>query len=876
MLDELKQFLALFEQQCPQKHSGTELIRYVTESFDKYFRWAVNKFPGEKDPDNPFILLAVGGYGRQELCLCSDRDVLLVFENHVPEWAGEFASCLFTPLWDLKQDVAHAVRTADECIELAQNDPETMISQWEMRFLAGSRQFYESFSISVENNVRSSKDKLLGIFKEQFFKAGDPAGLGLLEPDLKNSPGGLRDIHRVFWAARLRDGIDIFEELETAGSLPVSEFADLKVFRDRLIQTRNHLHCLGKRKNDVLYLEMQPDIASCLGYSGSDHQSDVELFLAEFQDCIDGVRAICGSYWRSLQSIRQGHDVPWEVDEGVAEQKGELGFVFPESVVSEPSIVFRLFTQSAQTGLPLSWETRRLLRDLTHSLNKTEQTNMDSCASRHTDSTKNNSAGAMFLEKEMCNNPLLFLDILGLPHAAGALNEMLETRILGALFPDFARVRNLVQYDTYHIHPCGRHLVTTFGYVKQAERTGLPEDLCLGLRSDKCLLLAALFHDIGKPYPDHAARGAAIMSDICSCLGLSEEDTADIVFWVKNHLLLVETAFRRDIEDHKVITDLALKVKTIRRLAGLTILTWADSKATGPRAWSKWHRSVINELFFKVLSVLERGLFARPYAIESLETVKEKLLRTQNDKFDDAELSRLLEAMPPDYLLQFSVKELENHLELVRRLFFPSNADEFAIHFEKDSPSENFHQIIFVGEDSPGLFFRLCGAVSLAGFNILSAQINVWDKGIVVDVLQVSGQVDPLYPDEKRKRIEENIRRIFEDRLDPAKKLSAIQLKTPSTLLPGVHNDSQVCLNQEESEFWTIIETKSYDRIGLLYFLGKCLNDLRLDIGRALIATHSDQIVDVFYVVERGGGKVNGSDREKEIVCALQEVLDYE
>jgi [protein-PII] uridylyltransferase len=424
------------------------------------------------------------------------------------------------------------------------------------------------------------------------------------------------------------------------------------------------------------------------------------------------------------------------------------------------------------------------------------------------------------------------------------------------------------------------HTLHTVRYLKglRDEKDMLLTDLFLELLHPDRLVLAGFFHDIGKIGTDHATHGADITRKIVQRFDMDEEATEDICFLVRNHLLLVETATRRDLNDEKAMVQCARIVGSVERLKMLYLLTWADSRATGPKAWSEWIANLINELFFKVIHILERKELATQDAASRVAQTKSGVRRNIGSIINNDELNHYFEIMPPRYLLNTSAQEIIHHLRLAEQLkkkqkTIGGATEEqhnamFMFESRRDKASDCW-ELTVLTMNRRGLFSNIAGVLTLNNINILSADIYTWRDETAVDVLRVTNPPDDLFLQETWNKIQEDFKAILADSVSLE---SQLREKTTSAIITEQKKPSrppQVIVDNDSSDFFTVIEVFADDHIGLLYRMTHTLFNLGLDIHLARISTKGDQIADIFYVRDIDGQKVEDKNKVKEIKRTL-------
>ena len=452
---------------------------------------------------------------------------------------------------------------------------------------------------------------------------------------------------------------------------------------------------------------------------------------------------------------------------------------------------------------------------------------------------------------------------------------MMDTGYLAGLIPEFGMVQDKVQFDAYHTYPVGHHSIRALEFLCSKPEESSPdvfEELRRELGSDFGLRLAALLHDVGKGREDHAERGAVIATRVMERMRIPEIVADEVVFLVRNHLLLAVTAQSRDIGDEGVVTEVAEIVGSVDRLKKLMLLTWADSRATGPKAWSRWTAALIRELFFKVLRVLTQSPMAGDHIMHQLAVTRDKVRSLGRDLFDSRQLETWLGVMPQRYLLQYDPGEILDHLSVVAgtaELF--GGLEEYGpvLRMVQDE-SAGCWKMALVTRDTPGLFAVITGVLALHNIRVYGADLHVWEDGTVLDLFWVSGPADPLYADESWNRVRTSLlaalngRIAIDHRLDKKRKYAF----SGSAGLPAV--PPRVHLEENGSDFFSVIEVVCDDREGLLYEIARTLQELKLDIVSARIATKRDQVLDVFYVRDRHGEKITDAAQKEEIVKAIK------
>ncbi len=844
------------------KKKSPDFIRKHARILDDYFRESFeNSMVGPKMgmEKNPYAIIALGGYGRSEQHIHSDVDLLFLFEKFIPDEAEDLIREVVYPLWDMGIEVGHATRTLKECVKLAGQDIEVLTSILDARFICGMSLLYSALMEKLRKRItlkRSNKiiKKLVENSRLRHEYFGDSSYL--LEPHLKEGRGGLRDYHTMIWIARLKSNLKQFRDLEYYGFLSHEEFQSLKKALNFISNVRNCLHYLSGRKCDQLYFEYQEKMAASLNFTKKNGQQPVERFLSKLHGQMEFLKQQHLMFLyelgleKNLKYIRKTQKST-RTKELEIKKNGMLNFGSSENILANPDLMIKIFEESAVLNIPLSIEARRLVREFAYLVDETF-----SCSTSNLES---------------------FEKILTAPaSASNVLNEMLNTGFLVRFIPEFKAIVNRIQYDEYHLYPVDRHLLRTvqnikkFGTSEGTSKYRLYSDIYKGLKKRKLLLWAALLHDIGKGKIGgrHSTSGAEIARSILAQKGFKAEDVDTVSFLIQEHLLLIKTATRRDLNDEETAISCARKLKDINLLKMLYLLTVADSMATGPKAWSDWTATLLRDLFFKVLSILEKGELASREAVEAVEKKKAEVLRSAPKINAGDDMETLFNFMSPRYLLYMPSDRIVEHIELYKNI----ETGDFVWNVSR-TPNSNTRTVTICAKDRPGLFSKIAGIFTLNSLDILDAQIFTWRNNIALDIFEVNPPLDQIFEQELWNRAETHLKAALSGDLD----LSAALNQKISAHYPTKNHikrkPHQIVVDNESSSFFTIVEVFTYDFPGLLYSITDALFRCRLDIWVAKIATKVDQVVDVFYVRDFDGQKVDLPDQVATIKTTIEEIL---
>jgi [protein-PII] uridylyltransferase len=855
-----EQLIALFTSGLNRKSFSEENTALV----DQYFQDSLQESSIRRilhQQGISFSFVSIGGYGRRELCLHSDIDILLLFDKKVPEHAKNLMQELFFPLWDLGLELGHGTRTIRDCISIAKKDFEVLTSLLDARFIGGEYQLYLNLIEKLYKKILTKKAHALLLWlAEQDKKRLDTFGDSsyLLEPDLKEGIGALRDYHHMLWLAKASFGVRETHDQVFRARLSYQEYHDLKSHVEFLLNIRNHLHLLSQRRNDRLTFEYQAEIAQRLGLQDKKGSFAVEQFNGLLHATMAALKSLSHSFTAGLSVTKKKEKSVKHIrhiSQGIIVERKELGFDAASNILKNPSLLMTIFEYSARLGHPLSLEARRQIRDFLYLVDDS------------------------FRRSEVVVSSFVTI-ITKSSYTFETLGQMIEVGLLDNFIPEFGRIRNQIEFDAYHVYPVGVHSLYTVKYLRELSRKDetLLYDLYVEISHPDRLLLAGLFHDIGKHKGNHEHAGAVLTNSILKRLGYGKEEINDICFLVRNHLLLAETATRRDLNDEKIIVQCARIVGSVERLKMLYLLTWADSRATGPNAWNDWIASLMRDLLFKIIHVLERGELATRDASRKIEHIKSEIRRHIAQEAQKNDIEASFELMPPRYLLNTTPQQIMHHLGMAnqlktliqtRKIIEKSNGGEVFIFEARRDTTGNFWEITMVAQDRPGLFANIAGVLALNAINILSADIYTWRDGTAVDVLRTTNPLDGIFVQEKWDKIRHDLADVLAGGLSLEAFVGNKKLSLHSARIQKLLRSTRVIVDNELSDFFTIIEVYAYDHEGLLYRITHALFDLGLDIQSARIATKIDQVVDVFYVRDLDGQKIEDDERVIKIRRAL-------
>jgi len=866
-----KHFLLHYRNAIKEMHRagspGDEVVASITMMTDtlisKLFKCIIADLPPVKRRDEQLTLVAIGGYGRAELNPFSDIDIMFLYQGKDPQRIEDIAQKLLYFLWDMKLDVGYSVRTMSDCVEMAASDLTVKTAILDSRYLTGARVLYKEYLKVLHSQiVAKGSDSFIKEKLSEMRKRREKYGSSvyILEPNLKEGEGGLRDLHSAIWVAKIKYKVSSPKELIVKGILSEEELEAYYQALSYLWRIRNELHYLAGRKNDQLTFDAQIKVAEYLGYSDSGRVLAVEEFMRDYY--LHGMRV---EHFSSLMVSKcvikdvgplklLGYFIRRPIGEGFYVLKGEL-VVPDESIISKnPVRMMKLFEYAQKQGVSLSLNVKSLIRSSLDLVNDKFRRNREV-------------------------NTSFFNILRSEKGVAETLQLMHHLQFLNRFIPEFERIYCKVQHDLYHIYTVDIHSLFAVEEIIRLWKGEHGDDLPLltsvarDIDKRELLMLAVLLHDIGKGEGGrHAERGAEMIPTIARRLGLSKEDSERLEFLILHHILFAHISQRRDLNDEKMIVQFARQMGTSENLKMLYLLTYADIKAVGPDVWTEWKARLAQELYEKAFQVLERGDFRLEASSERVRKVKRLVIELLGDDFPHPAVKEELNSMAIRHILSNAPKVLAEHVSILLALE-GRNIVTKVVH-DQDGGFSNFTVCTL---DVPGLFSMITGVMAANGINILGAQIHTSTNGKALDVLQVNSPQGFVITDENRwNKVREDLQQVLEGHINVSKLVEKREKVKPLTERLRPRFPTKVEIDNEVSADYTVIDIYTHDKVGLLYRITSTLTELGLYIGISKISTKVDQVLDVFYLKDIFGQKVVDDRKLVEIRELLLKAIDQE
>lgn len=885
-----KAFLKLEHERLRMVHragaGGREVCRARAALFDVLLRYIIEpvrkSLTEPKDELGPFALVAIGGYGRAELNPFSDIDIMFLHTGDLAGTGkkrgpiGTLTDGLLYTLWDLGLKVGHSVRTIEDCVQIANSDMQSKTSLIEARRVMGDQALFERMQASVlARCVREHADDYIATrLQDQSVRRAKFGNSPLMqEPNIKNGCGGLRDYQNLIWMSFFKYRARSLEELQQRGLIGEAERKQLDTAYDFLLRTRNELHYTAKRAVDVLTKSVQPAVATGLGYVERSPSVRVEHFMRVLYTHLRNIYLITRTLEDRLalepketrfarlrallgRGVRRGAK---QTVDGFVIQDGQISET-TRSFKEQPRRLMRLFLHMQQRGLKLHPDLAQAIR------NELRLADRAFASDPHVHHT--------------------FLEILNQRgNVAPILRAMHEVGLLGKFIPEFGRLTCLVQHEFYHQYTTDEHTLVCLEKLDHLATGGDPSlarytELFHQVERPFVLYLAMLLHDAGKADPrgDHSEAGAKLSLSIAQRWKLDGSTAHSLRLLIEHHLLMAQISQRRDMDDPSVIETFAEQVQSRENLRMLTLHSVADAMGTSDQLWNSFKDSLLWTLYSRTEAFMSGGLDSSEQ--KQVELLRETVRGLLPPTFSPDEIEAHFVHLPPRYFHIHSAKEIASDISLAHRFMHLQLSEEdkalepvITWHNEPDRGYTSVHICTW---DRGGLFAKIAGSLSAAGFNILSAQIFTRTDGVILDTFYITDAKGASLAKKEGKELFEKI--LIDVLVGKTVDLPALirkQSRQAATYLAheGERLPTTIHFDNQASQASTVIEIATEDRVGLLYRISQTMANLGLDIQLAKILTERGAAIDTFYVRTWDRQQIASGDQEKYVRAQLLDAL---
>ena len=839
-----------------------EIIKIINDFAIFYIHKSQNPKKNER-----IAFVAVGGYGRGTLAPYSDIDLLFLYPDKLTPWGENVIEFTLYMLWDLGFKVGHATRNVDQSIHHAKSDFTIRTSILEARFIWGDEELFnrliDKFNTEI---VAKTADEFIEMKLIERDKRHEVFGSSryLIEPNIKESKGGLRDLHTLFWIGKYLYRQDKRIDLIEKGLLTKNESRRFEKAEDFLWAIRCHLHFIANRDDELLSFDRQPALAIRLGYSERPGQKHVERFMKHYfliaKEVGDLTRIVCSVLEESsikkepvFKRMLETFNIKKEsknLNNGFSIEKNRLRVESHHVFKNNPINLIKLFHIADTHNVLLSPE---LVQNISRSLYLINR-----------DLIKNKEANKLFLE------------ILTSPRdPESILRKMNETGVLGKFIPEFGKIVCMTQFNLYHHYTVDEHLLRTTGFVSDMKNNKLKDphpisnSLIKKMDNLKILYVAAFLHDIAKGgKQDHSIKGAVIANQICKRFGMNQNEIEIVSWLIKNHLVMSNMAQKRDLYDQKTISDFVNIVENTEKLRYLLALTVADIMAVGPTVWNGWKNGLLITLYQHTEIKINESNSLYKNQREKILIAKELFVRSVGN-WEKEKINKYINRFNESYWISNSLEIQLEHASLVNNTYnkkFPVNISS------KINANNTSTQITLIAPDYPNLLSTLAGACSLSDANIVDAHIETTTDGLAIDTIFINRDFGENDENRRAKKIANTIEKSLKGKLSLEKNIAL--KKNTWKVHDAFDVKTNVIVTNKLSNHSTVIEVEGRDRSGLLYDITKILQKANINIKSAHIATFGERAIDVFYVCNLFGDRINSKEKRKRIEYMIRNMLE--
>ena len=801
-------------------------------------------------------IISVGGYGRREMAPFSDVDLLFLTPYKMTPWSENVIETVLYLLWDLKLKVGHSSRSIKDCLRLGSEDYTIRTAMLEHRFVCGDINLASQLNEKLWKNLFSgtAKDFISAKLIERENRHEKHGQRYMVEPNVKEGKGGLRDLQSLYWIAKYVYQTQNISDLVDLNVFRSDEYLQFEQAEEFLWAVRCQMHHLADRAIEQLSFDLQVEVASAMGYHDSRDQRAVEIFMQDYFRHATRVGDLTRIFLTSLEAVHAKDEPLLErifkrkpkIDNNYIVIHNRLAIKSEKEFLTNPINLLKLFSEALRTGLLIHPNAMRLV-----------------------------SANLAMVNNEFrasTEAQQIFLELL-LKHGnpERALRRMNELGFLAKFIPEFEPIVAMMQFNMYHSYTVDEHTIQCLKTLAQIEKGELVEELPIASSilkdgvNRKVIYIALLLHDIGKGRSDdHSILGAKIAKQVSPRLGLNKQETETVEWLVRYHLLMSDMAQKRDISDPRTVRDFAKAVQSVKRLNLLTVLTVCDVRSVGPDTWNNWKATLIRQLYAETKAILEQG--AEALNRENRMTEAKKALREKLSEWDNKDIKIETGRHYPPYWQGFQVDAQFAFAKLLRNL----GADEIKIELTPDT-DRDATRICFALSDHPGIFSRLAGALALVGANVVDARSYTSKDGFATAAFWIQDGDGSPYNQARFSRLRRMIEKTLSGEVIPReaiKERDKFKKREKAFKVP-----TSITFDNEGSEIYTIIEVDTRDRPGLLFDLTRTLANMNVYIASAVIATYGEQVVDSFYVKDMFGLKFHSESKQKKLEQNLRQAI---
>ncbi|MEL0128895.1 MAG: [protein-PII] uridylyltransferase [Paracoccaceae bacterium] len=801
-------------------------------------------------------IISVGGYGRREMAPFSDVDLLFLTPYKMTPWSENVIETVLYLLWDLKLKVGHSSRSIKDCLRLGSDDYTIRTAMLEHRFVCGDINLASQLNEKLWKNLFSgtAKDFISAKLIERENRHEKHGQRYMVEPNVKEGKGGLRDLQSLYWIAKYVYQTQNIGDLVDLNVFRSDEYLQFEQAEEFLWAVRCQMHHLADRAIEQLSFDLQVEVASAMGYHDSRDQRAVEIFMQDYFRHATRVGDLTRIFLTSLEAVHAKDEPLLErifkrkpkIDNDYIVIHNRLAIKSEKEFLTNPINLLKLFSEALRTGLLIHPNAMRLV-----------------------------SANLAMVNNEFrasTEAQQIFLELL-LKHGnpERALRRMNELGFLAKFIPEFEPIVAMMQFNMYHSYTVDEHTIQCLKTLAQIEKGELVEELPIASSilkdgvNRKVIYIALLLHDIGKGRSDdHSILGAKIAKQVSPRLGLNKQETETVEWLVRYHLLMSDMAQKRDISDPRTVRDFAKAVQSVKRLNLLTVLTVCDVRSVGPDTWNNWKATLIRQLYAETKAILEQG--AEALNRENRMTEAKKALREKLSEWDNKDIKIETGRHYPPYWQGFQVDAQFAFAKLLRNL----GADEIKIELTPDT-DRDATRICFALSDHPGIFSRLAGALALVGANVVDARSYTSKDGFATAAFWIQDGDGSPYNQARFSRLRRMIEKTLSGEVitrEAIKERDKFKKREKAFKVP-----TSITFDNEGSEIYTIIEVDTRDRPGLLFDLTRTLANMNVYIASAVIATYGEQVVDSFYVKDMFGLKFHSESKQKKLEQNLRQAI---